>query len=69
MTRRAMLRAMRDESDVLVDRARKADQGGDVRAITAAWRAYQAAETMRVLASELERIWRDLEGIDHGRAE
>jgi hypothetical protein len=24
---------------------------------------------MRVLASELERIWRDLEGIDHGRAE
>jgi hypothetical protein len=64
-----MLRAMRAESDVLVDRARKADMTGNVTAITAAFRAYQIADTLRVLASELERIWRDLEGIDYDRSE
>lgn len=69
MTRRAMLRAMRAESDALVDRARKVDQGGDVKAITAAWRAYQIAESMRVLTSELERVWLDLEGVENDRSE
>jgi hypothetical protein len=69
MTRRAMLRAMRAESDRLVERARRADTGGDVRGITTAWRAYQIAETLRTLTTELERVWGDLERSEHERAE
>jgi hypothetical protein len=40
-----------------------------VRGITTAWRAYQIAETLRTLTNELERVWGDLERIEHGRAE
>lgn len=64
-----LLAAMRTEADQLNQRARKADTGGDVRAITTAWRAYEAAESMRVLAIELKRVWGDLERSEHERSE
>lgn len=67
MTPDEMLAAMRAESECLIERARKADTQGQMTAVATAFRAYQLADQLRVMTTDLSRIWHDLDGIENGK--